>query len=99
MIDLGVKIMGDRGTVVCRCEGVTWGDVIDAHDAFLLTSLRQLKLATRIGMGICQGRTCRPLAEGLAQELGLLSGADQLRYRPPFRPIPMRRMARLEGER
>lgn len=39
-------------TIFCRCEGVTAGAVRTC------TSFREAKLATRLGMGACQGRIC-----------------------------------------
>jgi hypothetical protein len=39
-------------TVVCRCEDVSLSQLQDHHD------WRAAKLATRCGMGSCQGRIC-----------------------------------------
>lgn len=47
-----LKDMCRPDTIVCRCEDVTAGEL--AHRA----DWRQAKLATRIGMGPCQGKTC-----------------------------------------
>ena len=67
--------------VVCRCENVTLGDLKRAVEAFEPTSLRQLKLVTRWGMGICQGRTCR-----VAGALSHLE-SEGISPRPPFKPV------------
>ena len=59
------------GHVVCRCETVTEGEIIEAihHGA---TTLDGIKFRTRAGMGRCQGGFCTPrVAKILAQELGL----------------------------
>ena len=47
------------GTVVCRCE-----DVI-ASQLSHFGSWREAKLATRCGMGACQGRVCGPALDFL----------------------------------
>jgi len=47
----------EPGTIVCRCEDVPMSAV---HPDW---SVRQSKLATRAGMGSCQGRVCGPALE------------------------------------
>ena len=47
-----VHALADADTIVCRCEDVPWSALGDCHDA------RDAKLATRCGMGACQGRVC-----------------------------------------
>lgn len=44
----------DDDTVVCRCESVTRATIVEYADA----SARGMRLATRAGLGPCQGRTC-----------------------------------------
>lgn len=83
--------------LICRCEGVTCGDVLEAALHLRPTSLRELKLVTRVGMGICQGRVCRPALEGLGRELGLESGPRELPSRTPLRPVRMGLFADPEG--
>ncbi len=46
-------------TVVCRCEKVALQDLTDA------TSMRELKLTSRVAMGRCQGRICARTASEL----------------------------------
>ena len=43
---------------VCRCEEVTVGDIRRAIEAGA-DSIRDIKLRTHAGMGVCQGMTCR----------------------------------------
>jgi D-hydroxyproline dehydrogenase subunit alpha len=43
-------------TVVCRCESTTFGQLRTAYEVDL--SLRATRLATRAGLGPCQGRFC-----------------------------------------
>ena len=57
-------------TVVCRCEGVTFGRILEQH------SWRSSKLQTRCGMGPCQGRICGPAVE-------FLTGWKAESIRPP----------------
>ncbi len=74
--------------VICRCEAVALGALVAARNAWAIDDLRQLKLLTRAGMGMCQGRVCQPLLESLARSWGWdPSGA--LAARPPTRPWAM----------
>ena len=61
------------GRVVCRCETVTEGEIVEAiHRAPRATTLDGLKHRLRSGMGRCQGGFCTPLlVEILARELDL----------------------------
>ena len=60
------------GRVVCRCETVTEGEILDAiHRPLGATTLDGIKRRTRAGMGRCQAGFCMPgTAEILARELG-----------------------------
>jgi bacterioferritin-associated ferredoxin len=79
----------DRELLVCRCEEITVGEVLEAV-ADGITSPDGLKRRLRIGMGLCQGRTCRHLlARTLARHAGLaLDDIDPATFRPPVRPLP-----------
>ena len=61
------------GRVVCRCEGVTEGEIRAAIRARIgARTLDGIKRRTRSGMGRCQGGFCTPrLIEILGSELGL----------------------------
>lgn len=58
--------------VVCRCELVTEGEIVDAiHRPLGATTLDGIKRRTRTGMGRCQAGFCSPkTVEILARELG-----------------------------
>ncbi|RFA09801.1 pyridine nucleotide-disulfide oxidoreductase [Subtercola boreus] len=56
-------------TVVCRCEEVTYGALCGVASATGGASLRSLKLTSRAGLGICQGRVCGRTVEELLQGL------------------------------
>ncbi|WP_433163067.1 FAD-dependent oxidoreductase [Kribbella sp. CA-247076] len=45
-------------TVVCRCEEVTLGDIEGAVAERELADGRALRLSSRAGLGLCQGRVC-----------------------------------------
>ncbi len=68
----------EYGTVICRCETVTEGEILDAIRRPLgARSLDGIKRRTRAGMGRCQAGFCSPRAmEILARELG--TGMDRI---------------------
>lgn len=61
------------GNIICRCEMVTEGEIIDAiRRPIGAKSLDGVKRRTRAGMGRCQAGFCSPrVMEILARELGL----------------------------
>lgn len=51
--------MKDKDIIICRCEEITKGEIIQAiRDG--ATTVDGIKRMTRAGKGLCQGRTCRP---------------------------------------
>ncbi len=70
-------------TVLCRCEGVTFGTARAAM-ALGADDPRALKLLTRVGMGPCQGRLCGTAAAAL---LGCSPAAYS--HRPVAVPVPL----------
>jgi NAD(P)H-nitrite reductase large subunit len=83
-----------NGKVVCRCEEVTEEEV---HQCIAdgCETLREIKLATRAGMGLCQGRICcKIISRILAEEIG--KPLDEIKpagYRPPLRLITLGTLA------
>jgi NADPH-dependent 2,4-dienoyl-CoA reductase/sulfur reductase-like enzyme len=69
----GLRNVARRDTIVCRCEDVPLGALDPAWTG------RQAKLATRLGMGPCQGRVCGPACE-------FLFGWPPDTVRPPIKP-------------
>ena len=63
-------------TLVCRCEDVPWSALRDQPD------LRAAKLATRCGMGHCQGRLCH-------DTLAAVMHWPRLPVRAPLTPAPL----------
>ena len=61
------------GRVICRCETVTEGEIVDAiHRPIPARSMDAIKRRLRAGMGRCQGGFCGPkVIEILARELNV----------------------------
>lgn len=85
-------------TVVCRCEEVRYGRLCHSAAGTGAQSLRTLKLATRAGLGICQGRICgRSVEELLAASAphGVLTDGTISDRRPIAAPLRLGELARL----
>lgn len=67
-------------TVVCRCEEVTRGDIEGAVVERGVADGRALKLTSRAGLGLCQGRVC-------ARTVAELAGPDDVPNPSMKRPI------------
>ena len=61
------------GQIICRCESISEGEILDAiHRPLGARSLDGVKRRVRAGMGRCQGGFCAPrVMEILARELGV----------------------------
>lgn len=76
----------DNDLVICRCEGVTLGQIRTCIHELGARSVNQVKKLTRAGMGPCQGRTCAGLVEMiLAAESQTSVGIEPYKSRPPVR--------------
>lgn len=64
----------DYGVIVCRCEEISKGEIIDALNSPLcVPTLDGIKRRLRPGMGRCQGGFCSPLvAQIIAEHQGIL---------------------------
>jgi D-hydroxyproline dehydrogenase subunit alpha len=85
-------------TIVCRCEEVGYGRLCRSAAGTEAQSLRTLKLATRAGLGICQGRICgRSVEELLAASVphGVLTDGSISDRRPIAAPLRLGELARL----
>jgi len=59
--DALIQSRPDYGVIVCRCEGISKGQVVDAlRSPISVTSLDAVKRRVRVGMGRCQGGFCTP---------------------------------------
>lgn len=61
------------GKIICRCESVTEGEIVDAlHRPFVAASIDAIKRRCNAGMGRCQSGFCGPrVQEIIARELGM----------------------------
>ncbi len=68
-----IKENPSYGRIVCRCEGITEGEIIDAiHRNPAARDLDGVKRRTRAQMGRCQGGFCGPyITEIISRELGI----------------------------
>ncbi|MBA1378762.1 NAD(P)/FAD-dependent oxidoreductase [Pseudomonas brassicacearum] len=82
-LDGRLKSLARGDTLVCRCEDVPY-EALSGH-----TDWREAKLASRCGMGACQGRVCGAALEHL---FGWKSPVP----RPPFSPALVETLIRLE---
>ena len=78
----------DRDVIICRCEDVTYGEIVDAIEAGLTTT-EEIKRFLRTGMGPCQGRTCsRLIARIISQQTGRpVAEVEYPAVRPPTKPV------------
>ena len=60
-------ILNEDNIYICRCEEVTVGDIRRAIENGA-RSLKDIKLRTHAGMGVCQGTTCRKNIERMLLE-------------------------------
>ncbi|HSB78288.1 MAG TPA: NAD(P)/FAD-dependent oxidoreductase [Candidatus Methylomirabilis sp.] len=90
----GLYALATDDTILCRCEEVTLGEIKAALVGGVI-DMNEVKRATRMGMGNCQGRMCGPaLQEIIARACGI-SPADirPLNPRPPIKPVPITALA------
>jgi NADPH-dependent 2,4-dienoyl-CoA reductase/sulfur reductase-like enzyme len=83
--DPALREMCGPETIVCRCEDVTKASLLQHRD------WRAAKLATRVGMGPCQGKTC-----GAA--CAFLFGWSHEDARIPIMPATARALSDIENE-
>ncbi len=93
----GLVSLAKSGTIVCRCEEVSLGEIDGAIDDGA-EDVNHIKAWTRAGMGPCQGRMC---ATSVLERLARRSGRaiDTLEWpspRPPAKPlVPLDSLATL----
>ena len=78
-------------TIICRCEEVNYQQVNHAASEFGALDSRGIKLMTRCGMGMCQGRICSRIVADLlgSDETDRIKGA----FRPIITPITLGELA------
>ncbi|MFV0466925.1 MAG: NAD(P)/FAD-dependent oxidoreductase [Lachnospiraceae bacterium] len=68
-----IKERPDYGDIICRCETISRGEIIDAiRSPIPAVTVDAIKRRTRAGMGRCQGGFCGPRVLAIvAEELGV----------------------------
>jgi glycerol-3-phosphate dehydrogenase len=75
-----IKNNPDYGEIICRCEQITKGEVLDAiHPPLPALNIDSIKRRTRIGMGRCQGGFCLPNIVKIISDETDISGEDILK--------------------
>lgn len=89
----------DEDVIICRCEEVTLKDIKGAIEDGA-SSVDGVKRITRAGMGLCQGRTCRCLVQGiLSHELQKpVEDIPTASIRPPVRVAKLKSLAGKEDQ-
>jgi len=78
----------DKEVEICRCEGIKYSTLKNALENGF-TSMSELKLKTRVGMGPCQGRYCGQIVlDILKHNCGVqIKESDFFTPRIPFIPL------------
>ena len=79
--------MGEE-LIICRCQEVTQEEILQAI-ADGATTVDGVKRRTRACMGLCQGKTCGRLVQGLVARETVQAAADvpPQKSRMPARPV------------
>lgn len=65
-----INIDSQPNKIICRCEQVTEGTIIDAMNrGITVTTIDGVKRRTRAGMGWCQGTFCRPRVAAVMEKV------------------------------
>ncbi|HZX03730.1 (2Fe-2S)-binding protein, partial [Kribbella sp.] len=87
----GWKSWSTAATIVCRCEEVTRGELEDAASTRGLADGRAMKLSSRAGLGMCQGRVCSRTVAALLAGPGEVPSPSM--KRPIAVPVRLRDLA------
>ena len=81
----------DKDVIICRCEEITYGEVLGAIEDGALT-VAGVKRRIGTGMGICQGKYCEKLISQIISDVtGIkLEEIHPDTKRPPTRPIEVK---------
>lgn len=99
----GWRSWSDGSTLLCRCEEVTRDDLQEAVDARGVGGARGLKLTSRAGLGLCQGRVCSRTVAELAAAHQPAAHQPGVRAEPTYNrpiavPIRLRDLAATETQ-
>ncbi len=77
-------------TMVCRCEGISAGDLRESV-GYAGGEANRVKSMVRVGMGRCQGRFCQLAGAELIAERAKIPVCEvgRLREQAPVRPLPI----------
>jgi bacterioferritin-associated ferredoxin len=76
--------------IICRCEEITEEEIREAiREGY--TTIKAIKIRTRAGMGLCQGRTCSTLIRDIITEMTGVKKEDILSdtVRTPLYPVEL----------
>jgi len=92
-VGAGIYELATPETTVCRCEGLTRERIEEAVSS--TADVNVVKILTRAGMGLCQGRNCqRQIAAMIERRHGLaLPDLTVSTPRAPLRPVPIAAVA------
>ena len=90
----GWKSWSDADTIVCRCEEVTRGELETVAGERGLDDGRAMKLSSRAGLGMCQGRVCSRTVAALLAAPGDVPKPSM--KRPIAVPVRLRDLAQVE---
>jgi NAD(P)H-nitrite reductase large subunit len=93
-IQPGWQSWSDASTLVCRCEEVSRGEIEDAVTQRDVSGMRSLKLTSRAGLGLCQGRICARTTADLAHQPAVQAG----HHRPLAQPVRLKDLADIQEE-
>jgi NAD(P)H-nitrite reductase large subunit len=81
-------------TIVCRCEEVTAQQVKAAIGQYQAREVKTVKLTTRCGMGLCQGRVCGHIVSAMTSSLTGRDPAEVGAFttRPIVKPVTLEEM-------
>lgn len=84
-------------TIICRCEEKTAGDIRNVLNEGI-AGVRQIKTSVRSGMGLCQGRMCDAIVNGILSNEGKVKNTFILepKARTPIKPITLGEMSKLK---
>lgn len=82
--------LAESDTIVCRCEGVVHGDLVEAMTEGV-SAPGSVKRVTRAGMGKCQGRYCGPVLTQMQARLSGEPASERSGFAPqaPVKPVPL----------
>ena len=84
----GFTVSNSESPVICRCEDILEDEILDLINQGYVT-FDELKRFLRVGMGPCQGRTCRPLILNMIKKITgkRISELNPGTFRSPAIPI------------